>query len=270
MPAEMTDRRFRARDQIRRAERRLEPRAERLGPHGFNMPVSSANGAKTLVVLVVEDEFFIRYGIANALREAGYRVVECGSGEEAVALCRSNVPIDVLFTDINLGGSISGWEVAERFRIDRPDGPVLYTSGNDLDPPQPPLPRQCVCCQTVSTRRRLEHLRAATHKMTLWVIRTTLRTRSDVGCCPNSDPALFPSFRRASRSPSCRFPFSVAPASQRTSLCRVHKRPDETSCPLPLQRGHSYILDAAEVVRLISAYLPADRWTKFCGSHTVD
>lgn len=98
------------------------------------MPVSSANGAKTLVVLVVEDELFVRYGIANALREAGYGVVECGSGEEAVALCGSNVPIDVLFTDINLGGSISGWEVAERFRIDRPDGPVLYTSGNDVDP----------------------------------------------------------------------------------------------------------------------------------------
>ena len=41
---------------------------------------------------------------------------------------------DVLFTDINLGGSVSGWEVAERFRMDRPDGVVLYTSGNGIDP----------------------------------------------------------------------------------------------------------------------------------------
>ena len=56
-----------------------------------------------------------------------------GSGEEAVALCRSKLPIDVLFTDINLGGSVSGWEVAERFRMDRPDGVVLYTSGNGID-----------------------------------------------------------------------------------------------------------------------------------------
>jgi two-component system, OmpR family, response regulator len=86
------------------------------------------------VVLVVEDEFFVRYGIANALREAGYSVVECRSGEEAVALCRSKAPIDVLFTDINLGGLVSGWEVAERFRIDRPDGVVLYTSANGVDP----------------------------------------------------------------------------------------------------------------------------------------
>jgi CheY-like chemotaxis protein len=98
------------------------------------MPLSTANGVKAIVVLVVEDEFFVRYGIANALREAGYSVVECGSGEQAVALCRSKAPIDVLFTDINLGGSVSGWEVAERFRMDRPDGAVLYTSGNQIDP----------------------------------------------------------------------------------------------------------------------------------------
>jgi CheY-like chemotaxis protein len=97
------------------------------------MPISSGNGVKAFVVLVVEDEFVVRYGTANALREAGYTVVECGSGEEAVALCRSKAPIDVLFTDINLGGSVSGWEVAERFRMDRPDGVVLYTSANGVD-----------------------------------------------------------------------------------------------------------------------------------------
>jgi CheY-like chemotaxis protein len=96
------------------------------------MPVSTANGVKASVVL--EDEFFLRFGIVNALREAGYSVIECGSGEQAVALCRSKAPIDVLFTDINLGGSVSGWEVAERFRKDRPDGAVLYTSGDEIDP----------------------------------------------------------------------------------------------------------------------------------------
>jgi two-component system OmpR family response regulator len=98
------------------------------------MSISSANGFTVFVVLVVEDDFVVRYGIADALREAGYAVVECGSGEEAVALCRSKAPIDVLFTDINLSGLVSGWEVAERFRIGRPDGLVLYTSGNGIDP----------------------------------------------------------------------------------------------------------------------------------------
>jgi CheY-like chemotaxis protein len=124
----------RERDQI--GERNISTGAKLCGlpRKGFDMPVSTANGVKANVVLVVEDEFFLRYGIASALREAGYAVVECGSGEEAVALCRSKAPIDVLFTDINLGGSVSGWEVAERFRLYRPDGVVLYTSANGVDP----------------------------------------------------------------------------------------------------------------------------------------
>ena len=46
------------------------------------MSVSAANGGRTLAVLVVEDEFFVRYDIAGCLREAGYAVVESGSGEE--------------------------------------------------------------------------------------------------------------------------------------------------------------------------------------------
>jgi CheY-like chemotaxis protein len=98
------------------------------------MPISFANGAKAPVVLVVEDEPLLRYEVADALRAAGYSVVECRSGEEAIALCRSRARIDILLTDINLGGSTSGWEVAERYRMERPDGPVLYTSGNKIDP----------------------------------------------------------------------------------------------------------------------------------------
>ena len=81
-----------------------------------------------------EDEFSLRYGIAIALREAGYCVIECGSGEEAVSLSGSSARIDVLFTDINLAGSVNGWEVAEGFRLDRPNGAVLYTSGDQIDP----------------------------------------------------------------------------------------------------------------------------------------
>jgi CheY-like chemotaxis protein len=92
-----------------------------------------ANGARALVVLVVEDEFLVRYNIACSLQEAGYLIVEAGSGEEAIALCNSEKSIDVLFTDVNLGGSASGWDVAECFRAARPDVPVVYTSGKTID-----------------------------------------------------------------------------------------------------------------------------------------
>ena len=47
------------------------------------MSVSAANGAHALAVLVVEDDFFVRYDIAGCLREAGYAVVETGTAAEA-------------------------------------------------------------------------------------------------------------------------------------------------------------------------------------------
>jgi CheY-like chemotaxis protein len=96
--------------------------------------VSAANGAHTLAVLVVEDDFFVRYDIAGCLREAGYAVLETGSGEEALALCKSDMSIDMIVTDVNLGGSASGWDVAKHFRSKKPDMPVIYISGEVIDP----------------------------------------------------------------------------------------------------------------------------------------
>ena len=98
------------------------------------MSVSAANGAHALAVLVVEDDFFVRYDIAGCLREAGYAVIESGNGEEALALCKSAISIDMIVTDINLGGSASGWDVAKCFRSEQPDMPVIYISGERFDP----------------------------------------------------------------------------------------------------------------------------------------
>jgi CheY-like chemotaxis protein len=109
-------------------------RAEWLGRKVAVMSVSAAIGAHTLAVLVIEDDFFVRYDIAGCLREAGYAVVETGSGEEALALCKSGMSIEMIVTDINLGGSASGWDVAKRFRSEQPDMPVIYISGELINP----------------------------------------------------------------------------------------------------------------------------------------
>ena len=60
--------------------------------------------------------------------------MESGSGEEALALCKSGMSIDMIVTDINLGGSASGWDVAKHFRSKKPDMPVVYISGELFDP----------------------------------------------------------------------------------------------------------------------------------------
>jgi CheY-like chemotaxis protein len=95
--------------------------------------VSVANGVRALAVLVVEDDFFVRCDIAGCLREAGYTVIETENGEDAIALCKSGMTIDMVFTDINLSGTATGWDVAKRFRSEQADMPVVYTSGQAVD-----------------------------------------------------------------------------------------------------------------------------------------
>jgi two-component system, response regulator PdtaR len=99
-----------------------------------SLAAMSANGVRALFVLLVEDEALLRIQAAVCLRDAGFMVVESGSGEEAIALSNSGRQIDVLFTDINLGDAATGRDVADICRTHRPDLPVLYTSGKSVDP----------------------------------------------------------------------------------------------------------------------------------------
>ena len=81
--------------------------------------------------LVVEDEFMLRLELAEELGRAGWRVVEAGSGEEALSLLDTNP--DFLITDIRLPGSVDGWDVAEAARRRSPHLPVIYVSANPID-----------------------------------------------------------------------------------------------------------------------------------------
>ncbi|HWO73418.1 MAG TPA: response regulator, partial [Dehalococcoidia bacterium] len=57
-------------------------------------------------VLVVEDEVLIRWVIAEHLRDCGYRVIEAGSGDEAIdVLRRTGLTIDVVLSDVRMPGS---------------------------------------------------------------------------------------------------------------------------------------------------------------------
>ena len=84
-------------------------------------------------VLVVEDEWLVRDDIATTLRGAGWHVLEAGTAEGAMEVLAQSSRVDILFTDIKLGGPISGWDVAEAGRASKPEMAVLYTSGNSSD-----------------------------------------------------------------------------------------------------------------------------------------
>ncbi|MEJ2374172.1 MAG: response regulator [Pseudolabrys sp.] len=80
-------------------------------------------------VLLVEDEVLISNLVADWLGERGFAVREVASGDEALAYIDDGGEVDVLFTDLNLPGSVDGAELAARVRAMRPELPVVYASG---------------------------------------------------------------------------------------------------------------------------------------------
>ena len=80
-------------------------------------------------VLVVEDEPEVRRVAMAFLRTLGYLPLEAGDAETALRLLSTRQGIDLLFTDIVLGGDMTGFELAAKAREQYPYLSVLFTSG---------------------------------------------------------------------------------------------------------------------------------------------
>jgi CheY-like chemotaxis protein len=92
--------------------------------------VTADAGTSLQTVLVVEDEVLIRLVIADYLRECGYRVHEAVSAEEAVVILQSpEVSVDVVFSDVEMSGSMDGFGLARWIRANKPGTQVILTSG---------------------------------------------------------------------------------------------------------------------------------------------
>jgi CheY-like chemotaxis protein len=91
--------------------------------------VASAWVSRSRVVLVAEDEILIRSTAADYLRNRGYAVIEAASGEEAIAVLTTGEPVDAIFTDVEMCGSLDGLTLANWVGQHRPEIPVMLTSG---------------------------------------------------------------------------------------------------------------------------------------------
>jgi len=80
-------------------------------------------------VLVVDDDAAIRLVLADTLRDAGFCVIEARSGTDAVSYLRSGGRVDLIFSDIQMPGSIDGLQLARHVRAAYPAIPVILTSG---------------------------------------------------------------------------------------------------------------------------------------------
>jgi CheY-like chemotaxis protein len=80
-------------------------------------------------ILVVEDDPLVRMYVLAQIRSLGYRTLSASNGTEALSVLRSLEPIDLLFTDIIMPGSINGRELSVEALKLRPGLQVLFTSG---------------------------------------------------------------------------------------------------------------------------------------------
>jgi len=82
------------------------------------------------LVLLVEDEPLVRMTAADELDDAGFRVLEAKNADEALAVLEAHSDeVQVLFTDVNMPGSMDGMALAERVYQRWPHVLLLISSG---------------------------------------------------------------------------------------------------------------------------------------------
>jgi CheY-like chemotaxis protein len=87
------------------------------------------------VVLIVEDDLFLREIIQLSLEDLGNETLVASDFDEAMLIVQSSQNIDVLLTDIRLKNEAhGGYEVANQAILRRPAVRVLYMTGNAITP----------------------------------------------------------------------------------------------------------------------------------------
>ena len=81
-------------------------------------------------VLVVEDETFIRMDVVEMLRAAGFDILEATNADEAIQLLERNSDIRLIFTDIDMPGSMNGLKLSAAVRDRWPPVKIIATSGH--------------------------------------------------------------------------------------------------------------------------------------------
>ncbi|HEY8338006.1 MAG TPA: response regulator [Tardiphaga sp.] len=82
------------------------------------------------VVLVVEDDALLRMHAAEMIEEAGFRVLEADGADAAMQLLESRADIGIIFTDIDMPGSMNGLKLAHAVANRWPPIKIVATSGH--------------------------------------------------------------------------------------------------------------------------------------------
>lgn len=94
-----------------------------------SVPGQRAAATTGVVILLVDDDAAVRATVLMQLERLGYTVREADGAHAAQQIINSTDKIDLLFTDIIMRGGMNGKELAIEARRQRPDLPILFTSG---------------------------------------------------------------------------------------------------------------------------------------------
>ena len=94
-------------------------------------------------VLVVEDESLVRLVAFEAIEAAGFKAYAAANADDAIGILERQRNIRLVFTDINMPGSMDGIRLAHCVRDRWPQVQFIVTSGQ-LKPGEAELPRGSV------------------------------------------------------------------------------------------------------------------------------
>ena len=84
---------------------------------------------KQIAALVVDDEALVRFDLAQSLEAEGYKTFEAGDAAKAIAIMEANPEIRVVFTDIQMPGTMDGLALSHYVRKRWPPTIIVVSSG---------------------------------------------------------------------------------------------------------------------------------------------
>lgn len=84
------------------------------------------------VILIVEDSTIIRISAVDLVRSAGYLALESSCADEAIQILESRSDIDLVFTDVQMPGTMDGVKLSHYIRERWPPVKLIVVSGQAI------------------------------------------------------------------------------------------------------------------------------------------
>ena len=110
------------------AEPPARPLPAEPAPGAVRRPIRAAHRLTEPLVLLVDDDVAVREVTSTIVAEAGYRVIEAASGQDALDRLHQSGPVDLMVTDYAMPG-MNGFELARAARIRQTGLKVLFVTG---------------------------------------------------------------------------------------------------------------------------------------------